>query len=118
MFTMMTVFGTPIVLGLAWWRWIRGGAVAAMPWRERSVLVGLVAASLNLFLFYSWFAYRFIAGATEEVWAIKGTLGDGIAGCLVIAAILGALVGKGRGRVLTAVGATMAYLLWVPTAIL
>jgi hypothetical protein len=114
----MTVFGTPVVLGLAWWQRTRSGAVAATPWRERGVLVGLVAASVNVLLFYSWVAYRLIAGVTEDVWAVKATLGDRVALYLLVAAIIGILVGRGPARLLTAIGATMGYLLWVPIAIL
>jgi hypothetical protein len=117
-FTAATGLGAPIVLGLAWWRRTRARSGAAPPWRERTVLIGLVAASLNLLLFYSWVAYRLIAGATDDVWAVKAAIGNGLAVYLVVAAFVGALVGKGPGRLLTAVGATMAYLLWAPIAIL
>lgn len=86
-------------------------------WRETALLVGLVAASSNPLLFGGWLAYRFIAGPVEPVWAAKAFAADA-AGYLVMVALVGALVGKGRGRVLGALGALTGLLLWTPVGIL
>jgi hypothetical protein len=41
-----------------------------------------------------------------------------IAVALILAALAGAIVGKGQGRILTATAAVMGFLLWVPVAFL
>jgi hypothetical protein len=38
--------------------------------------------------------------------------------CLILAGFIGATIGKGRGRILTALVATMGFLLWLPVAFL
>lgn len=81
------------------------------------MLAGLVAASSNALLFAGWIAYRFAAGPTEPVWAAKRFAAD-VAGYLVIAGLIGVLVGKGRGRILGALGALSGFLLWTPIGIL
>jgi hypothetical protein len=48
---------------------------------------------------------------------VQDILGD-IAVYLVLAAVGGAIIGKGRGRVLTALVAIMGFLLWVPIGVL
>jgi hypothetical protein len=114
----LTVFAvTPLSLGLAWWRWFRGQPATSRSWRETALLVGLVTASSNALLFAGWIAYRLTAGPTESVWAAKRFATD-LAGYLLIASLIGVLVGKGRGRILGALGALTGFLLWTPIGIL
>ena len=116
-FKVLPLFGTPIVAGIAWWRWLRGERMAPRSWRATALLSALAAGSANALLFYSWLVYQLIAGGSERAWRVQSILGD-VAVYLVLAGLLGGIVGKGRGRILTLLLAIMGFLLWVPIAIL
>jgi hypothetical protein len=78
---------------------------------------GLVAVTANGGMFYSWVAYRGIVGEWSDAWKVNYFLGNDIAVYLVLAGLVGAVVGKGK-RILVALLATMGFLLWVPVPIL
>jgi hypothetical protein len=111
------LFITPFVLGTAWWMWL-GSERERSRRRGVALLIGLAAVTANAVMFYAWVAYRAIAGPSPDDWRTFNFLGNNIATCLVFAGLAGAVVGKGRGRLLTAVAAVTGLLLWVPIAIL
>jgi hypothetical protein len=113
-FKFVPLFGTPVVVTFAWSRAQRVGPAA---WRAWALRLGLVAASINALLSYSAFAYSLISDGAPFNSPIQHVLEE-IAVALIFAALAGAIVGKGQGRILTAAAAVMGFLLWVPVAFL
>lgn len=113
-FKFVPLFGTPVVVALAWGRAQR---IRPAVWRAWALRSGLIAASASALLFYFGFAYSLIVDATPFDWRIEQVVED-IAIALIFAALAGAIVGKGQGRILTIAAAVMGFLLWVPVAFL
>ena len=112
----VSLIGTPISAGLAWWLWLRGNSSASRGWRAGLSIAGLLAAS-NALGYYSWLSYRLLAGSTPRVWALKEAFGN-LCIWLVLLALAGAVVGKGSSRIPIAVCAILGFINWVPVAIL
>lgn len=112
------VFGTPIVVGLAWWVWFRTGRTASPTWRRVAWFIGLLAASANATMYYAWLTYKIIHGWTPRVSRVDDLLGDRAAEYLAIVALAGAMVGKGAGRLLLLFLAIIGFLLWIKIGIL
>ena len=111
------LIGTPMFTGIAWWLWSLRDRSAVQKQRRRLVLMGLLTASANAFIYYSWLLYCLIIGSTPLVWKLKDTCGD-IGGYLVLLALAGAIFGKGAPRVPIAICALLGFMNWVPLAIL
>jgi hypothetical protein len=113
-FRIVPLIGTPIVVGIAWWMWFRSNRAALWRWRAVALLVSLVAVSANAVMYCSWVVYlTILADESSNNWPIYNVFGS-IADYLALVGLVGAIVGKGRGRTLIAVGAIMGFLLWVP----
>ena len=113
----LSLIGTPVSGGLAWWLWLRRNRSLANDWRRRFAMTGLVAASANAAMYYLWLSCRVFAGGTPLIWRFKDTLGA-FAGYLVLLALAGAIVGKGAPRTPIVVCALLGFMNWVPIAIL
>lgn len=113
----LSLIGTPVSCGLAWWLWLRRNHSDRHQWRTGLTNIGLLTASANAFIYYSWFSYRIVAGSTPLVWSVKDSLGN-FSGYLVLLALAGAVVGKGSSRIPIAVCAILGLMNWVPVVIL
>jgi hypothetical protein len=113
----LSLIGTPLSAGLAWWIWTRRNHALPNGWRRRFAMTGLVAASANAALYYVWLSCRVLAGGTPLIWGVKDTLGD-FAGYLVLLALAGVIAGKGPVRIPIVVCALLGFMNWVPVAIL
>lgn len=72
----LSLIGTPVSAGLAWWLWSRRDRSSAHSWRTGLLIGGLLAASANAFIYYSWLLYRLLAGSTQQVWTLKEVFGN------------------------------------------
>jgi hypothetical protein len=113
----LSLIGTPVSAGFAWWLWSRRDHSASRGWRAGLLITGLLAASANAFVYYSWFSYRLLTGSTSQVWTLKEALGN-LCIWLVPLALVGAMGGKGGARIPVAVCALLGFMNWVPVAIL
>jgi hypothetical protein len=113
----LSLIGTPVSAGCAWWLWSRRNRSASRSWRASLLIMGLLTASANAFIYYSWLLYRTIAGSTPQVWTLKEIFGN-ISIWLVPMALVGAMGGKGGARIPIAVCALLGLMNWVPVAIL
>jgi hypothetical protein len=111
------------LVGVAWFVWY-GSRRVEQP-RASARLVGLIAVSVNVALFYAWvILYRLgthDAQNYERDLAAANAynfLGNYIGLLLVVVGLAGALAGRGPGRILIAVLAVVGVLLWVPLGIL
>ena len=105
--------GPPIVVGIAWWVWLRRNLAASPKWRAVAIPMGLLADGTNVLMFYTWVVYRAVAGSAPRVWEVKD-MATIVAGYLVIAALVGATVGKGAARIWLTFSALMGILPWIP----
>ena len=113
----LALIGTPFSAYLAWWLWSRRNRSLPNGWRRGFAMTGLVAASANAAMYYSWLSWRLLPGGTPLIWRAKDTLGD-FAGYLVLLALAGATAGKGAARIPIVVCALLGFMNWVPIAIL
>jgi hypothetical protein len=111
------LIGTPISGGVAWWLWLHRDYSDRHQWRTRLTNFGLLTASANAFLYYSWFSYRIVVGASPLVWIVKAALGN-FSCYLFLLALAGAVVGKGSSRIPIAVCAILGLMNWIPVVIL
>jgi hypothetical protein len=104
-----------LALAVAWVLWARARRTAsqnASTWRTRFFLSGLVAASLNIMIFWSYLLWLHFHQADPSWWKARDLFED-IADFLVGYAFVTAIFGSGRGRVFLAIAAATGYLLWV-----
>jgi hypothetical protein len=111
-------FGSPVVVGIAWWKWSRRARLAPWGWRAVALFVALVSVSANGVMFYCWVLYRTVAGEWPDAWRVNYVLGNYFALCFVLAGLTGSILGKGPARFLVGLLAIMGFMLWVPVAIL
>src|SRR5208282_1387676 len=77
LFVLVPLIGTPIALGLSWWRWSHQRLSELGPkWKARALFLGLLAGSGNAAMYYSWLTYRLVAGGTPRVWKLQDSLGN------------------------------------------
>jgi hypothetical protein len=113
----LSFIGTPVSASFAWWLWSRRHRSASRGWRAGLLITGLLAASANAFVYYSWFSYRLLAGSTSQVWTLKEAFGN-LCIWLSPLALVGAMGGKGGARIPVAICALLGFMNWVPVAIL
>jgi len=103
---LLTAFiGAPVSIGLAW----RARSRAA-----RVPLVGLIAGTTNVTMFYLWLILRLCIGATGGVWGLREAFGNAGIFLSLITLIAGALGPSGA----LVSGAVLGFLMWVPVGIL
>jgi len=112
-----SLIGTPISVGTAWWLWAGSERSGPQEWRNLVLLAGLLAASTNVLMYYSWLIYRAVANDTSMVWKTKGLCGD-IGMFLSLLVLGGAIFGTGVSRVPLAFSALFGFLLWVSFGVL
>jgi hypothetical protein len=112
----VALLGLPGSLAVAWWYWLRRSSDLPSPsWRKGLLLSGLLTASLNLFLYGSYFLYwsKFMHVASwvkvREACAVVGLL-------LLIWGVIGGLFGQGRLRFLLVLNCFLGMLFWFPAA--
>jgi len=111
-----SVIGTPILMGFAWWLQLRQQPTNQR-WRARALLLGLLAASVNTSMYFIWLVGRVLSRGAPVIWRLKDICGD-IGIFLVVAALLGAIAGKGASRIPLALCTLTGFFLWVPVGIL
>jgi hypothetical protein len=109
--------GTPITTIVAWWRWLRRDTSTPHTLRTGLTFMGLLAASTNVLVYYSWLLYRLMTGSNALVWRLKDIFSD-IGVPLALLALVGAICGKGNPRITIAVCALLGLLNWVSIGIL
>jgi hypothetical protein len=106
----------PILLGLIWWGWFHSPHVEAPKWRRVLFFSGLCAGTANVLLFWIWAVWLRLH-YNPSSWKFYGTVSD--AGLfLLFYAVLAAIGGKGRYRLLLGVSGVLALLPWVPIGVL
>ena len=110
------LFGSPVLLAVAWWRWWGDDRARHPDWRATLLLGGLAAASADVAIFWISVAIRSAAGhgtpAAMSVYIVAGTATF----FLELAGLVGALCGKGRGRLLTLVAVVSSFIASLPIA--
>jgi len=101
---------------LAWiFRLQRAGRLALPRWRSIAVLVGLLAGSLNIAVFWAYVAWLHHHYTTES-W--KGRdLAFSICEPLIVVTIGGGLLGRGRTRMVLCSAGILGFFLWVTTSV-
>lgn len=107
------VFGTPVVVGLMWLVWLRGDRILLHQWRGKTLLVGMVAASSNAVMFYSYLVYSKTVEGADPDGAIMSMLGNYIGILLLVVALIGVVFGKGRSRSVLGFSIFMGLLVWL-----
>ena len=104
----------PTSLAAAWWCWFRSSLPPAK-WRKRLLLSALLAASLNLVLYSSYFLYwsRFMYAPS---W-VKVNEACGIVGLwLLLWCLVTSLFGQGQLRFFLVVNCLLGILVWFPAS--
>ena len=121
-FELMVWIGLPlgaalISIGDAWRRWLQRDRSTPEKWREKALLLGLLAASLSTLAYCLWLTYRAAAGDAPLVWRVKHVSSE-FGSSLFLFAFLAAVVGKGAYREALGVAAISGVFLWVEFGIL
>jgi hypothetical protein len=111
------LIGTPVCACLAWWLWAKRDSSASFTLRTRLTLMGLLTASINALIYYSWLFYRLAIGSNPLVWRLKD-IGGNLGVSLALLALAGAIFGKGAARIPIALCALLGLMNWIPVAIL
>ena len=112
-FGIVPVFGTAIMVLIAWLVWFPSRRAVWETTRTTTLFAGLVATSANAFLLYCWIAFRLVAGDSPIVWEMRTDAGN-FGELLVLIALIAAVTGKGRARLPVAISALAGSLFWVP----
>src|SRR6266849_10933572 len=111
---LLCLAGLPSSLAVAWWYWFRS-AVPPTRWRKGLLLSALLAASLNLLLYGSYYIYwsKFMYASSwvrvREAWGFVGFW-------LLIWGLIAGLFGQGRLRFFLILNCLLGILLWFPAA--
>jgi hypothetical protein len=104
-----------LALAIAWVLWARTrrtSSANAPLWRTRFLLSGLVAASLNIAIFWVYVIWLRAHQQDLSWWKGRDRF-EGVADFLVGYAIVAAIFGSSRARMSLAIAAVAGYLLWV-----
>lgn len=109
--------GMPICLATAWWFWLRADGPAKSGPRSTAAFVGLLAASADALIYYGWIPFILLMHESQTTTKIRHEQRM-IGGFLVLAAILLAILGRGKLRIPLAICAILGFFLWIPAAVL
>lgn len=116
LFYIAALAAPPVLLGVAWWDWFRSSRVESAKWSGILFATGLCAASANFALWWGWVVWlRFHYSA--ESWKVRDWVSD-LGFWLLLCALIAALAGRGRHRLLLAVSSVLAMLPWIPLGVL
>ena len=113
----LIAFGTPpILLGFTWWGWFHSPRIQPTKWRKLFFFSGLCAATANFALWWAWVVWlRFHYDPAS--WKVRDVVSDfGL--LMLLYAILAAIAGEGRYRLLLGISGVMALLPWIPIGVL
>jgi hypothetical protein len=113
----LALIATPVCACMAWWFWAKQDRSASFKLRRRLTLMGLLAASINALIYYSWLFYRLAIGSNPLVWRLKD-IGCNLGASMALLALAGAIFGKGAARIPVALCALLGLMNWIPVAIL
>jgi hypothetical protein len=112
LFIWLSLIGTPTALGFAWRFWFRETRRQISPkWQAVMLFLGLLGASVNVTMYYSWLTYRLVAGDTPPVWKLQETLSN-ISDYPLSLAAAGAFLGREDARTPLAFCAFLGWMLW------
>ena len=99
LFIWLSLIGAPAALGFAWRFWFREGSRRQISpkWHAVLLFLGLLAASANVAMYYSWLTYRLVVGDTPPVWKLQETLSN-ISNYPLSLAAAGAFLGREDAR--------------------
>jgi hypothetical protein len=106
----------PILLGIVWWRWFRCRVTQPPKWRSIFFFSGICSATVNFVLWWAWVVWLRLHHNPES-WKVHDWVSD-VGLYLLFYAILAAIVGKGRHRLLLAISSVLALLPWIPVGVL
>jgi hypothetical protein len=110
------LFGSPVLLAIAWWRWWGDDRPRHSGWRTTLLLVGLSAASADVAIFWISVLGRWAAGHGTQAALTMFTIAGIATFYLELAGLVGALLGHGRGRLLTLVAVVSSFIASLPIA--
>ena len=110
-------FGTPpILLGFTWWGWFHSPRIQPPKWRMILFFSGLCAGTANFVLWWGWVVWlRFHYNPAS--WKVRDRVSD-LGLYLLLYAVLAAIGGKGRYRLLLGISGALALLPWIPIGVL
>jgi hypothetical protein len=106
-----------ISIGHAWRRWLQRDRSTPEKWREKALLLGLLAASLSTLAYCLWLTYHAAAGDVPLVWRMKHVSGE-FGTSLFLLALLAAVVGKGAYREALGIAGIVGIFLWMEVGVL
>ncbi len=102
-----------ILLGFAWILWVRSSKKAQSPrWRTTLLFFGMVSCSLNIAIFWSYVIWLRFQQMGLSWWKGLDVFED-LCSFLIVFALLAAVFGKGRERLLLFFSAVTGYLIWL-----
>jgi hypothetical protein len=113
----LIAFGTPpILLGFTWWAWFHSPRIQQPKWGMILFFSGLCSATANIVLFWGWVVWlRF--HYNPESWRVQDRVSN-LGLCLLLFAIIAAVGGTGRHRLLLGISGVVALLPWIPIGVL
>ena len=113
----LIALGTPpILLGFTWWGWFQSPRIQPPKWPMILFFSGLCAATANFVLLWAWvFWLRFHYDPAS--WKVRDRVSD-LGLCLLLYAVVAAIGGKGRYRLLLGISSVLALLPWIPIGVL
>ena len=113
----LIALGTPpILLGFTWWGWFQSPRIQPPKWPMILFFSGLCAATANFVLLWAWIVWlRFHYDPAS--WKVRERVSD-LGLCLLLYAVVAAIGGKGRYRLLLGISSVLALLPWIPIGVL
>jgi hypothetical protein len=106
----------PILLGCTWWGWFRSPRIQSPKWPMILFSSGLCAATANFVLWWAWVVWL-RSHYDPASWIVRDKVSD-LGQCLLLYAVLAAIGGEGRYRLLLGISSVLALLPWIPIGVL
>ena len=113
---LIAIGAPPILLGFTWWDWFYRPRIQGPKWRIILFFSGLCAGTANFVLWWAWVVWlRFHYNPAS--WKVRDWVSD-VGLYLLLYAVLAAIGGKGRYRLLLGISGVLALLPWIPLGVL